>query len=92
MDPLQPNTALLPPALRALALGLLIEAVVPLLNKSREGSAKLDRVAEVFHRITESTVKVKTLVDEVNCGSREQTSGIDQVAKAIRRCVRSRRR
>ena len=34
MDPLQPNTALLPPALRALALGLLIETGVSLLNKT----------------------------------------------------------
>ena len=40
MDPLQPNTALLPPALRALALGLLIETVVPLLNRGQgEGPA-----------------------------------------------------
>jgi hypothetical protein len=38
MDPLQSNTGLLPPALRALALGLLVETVVPLLNKSREES------------------------------------------------------
>jgi hypothetical protein len=37
MDPLQPNTGLLPPALRALALGLLVETVVPWLNKSWEG-------------------------------------------------------
>ena len=36
MEPLQPNTALLPPAQRALALGLLIEAVLPLLNRTRE--------------------------------------------------------
>ncbi len=36
MDPLQSNTGLLPPALRALALGLLVETVVPLLNKSRD--------------------------------------------------------
>jgi hypothetical protein len=36
MDPLQPNTGLLPPALRALALGLLVETVVPLLNNARE--------------------------------------------------------
>jgi len=34
MDPLQSNTGLLPPALRALALGLLVETVVPLLNNS----------------------------------------------------------
>jgi len=38
MDPLQSNTGLLPPALRALALGLLVETVVPLLNKSPEES------------------------------------------------------
>ena len=37
MDPLQSNTALLPPPLRALALSLLIEAVVPLLDRSPEG-------------------------------------------------------
>jgi hypothetical protein len=36
MVPFQPNTGLLPPALRALALSLLVETVVPLLNKSRE--------------------------------------------------------
>jgi hypothetical protein len=36
MDPFQPNTGLLPPALRALALGLLVETVMPLLDKSRE--------------------------------------------------------
>src|SRR5205085_2263575 len=39
MDPLQSNTGLLPPTLRALALGLLVETVVPLLNKSRDEGA-----------------------------------------------------
>src|SRR5438874_5021096 len=38
MDPVQSNTGLLPPALRALALGLLVETVVPLLNKPGEES------------------------------------------------------
>jgi hypothetical protein len=38
MNFLQPNTAVLPPALRALALGLLIETGVSLLNKSQEES------------------------------------------------------
>jgi methyl-accepting chemotaxis protein len=33
--------------------------------------------------ITESTVKVKTLVDEVNLGSQEQSRGIQQISKAI---------
>ena len=36
MDPLLSNTGLLPPALRALALGLLVETAVPLLNRPRQ--------------------------------------------------------
>jgi hypothetical protein len=40
MTAIPPDTGLLPPALRALALGLLVEAVVPLLNNSREGGPK----------------------------------------------------
>jgi hypothetical protein len=51
--------------------------------KSNTGSAKLAQVAEVIHAITESAAKVKTLVDEVNLGSREQERGIQQVAQAI---------
>ena len=51
--------------------------------KSNEGSTRLERVAEVIRAITESTVKVKTLVDEVNLGSQEQARGIQQISKAI---------
>jgi methyl-accepting chemotaxis protein len=58
------------------------------LSKSKEGAAKLSRVAQVFERITGSTGKVKILIDEVSCGSREQTSGIDQVAQAIHQMER----
>jgi hypothetical protein len=36
MDPLHLGTGLLPPPLRALALGVLVETVVPLLAESRE--------------------------------------------------------
>jgi hypothetical protein len=39
MDPMYPNTGLLPPTLRALALGLLVETVVPMLARSRGESA-----------------------------------------------------
>ena len=38
MDPLRANTGLLPPVLRALALGLLVETAVPLPNEAREES------------------------------------------------------
>ncbi len=51
--------------------------------KSNEGGARLQRVADVIRAITESTVKVKTLVDEVNLGSQEQARGIQQISKAI---------
>ena len=51
--------------------------------KSNEGSTRLQRVADVIRAITESTVKVKTLVDEVNLGSQEQARGIEQISKAI---------
>src|SRR5262245_43859333 len=39
MDPLPPNTGLLPPTLRALALGLLVETGVPMLTRPHDESA-----------------------------------------------------
>jgi methyl-accepting chemotaxis protein len=50
---------------------------------SRDGSAKLERVAGVIRAITESAAEMKTLVDEVNLGSQEQARGIEQISKAI---------
>jgi len=51
--------------------------------KSNEGKIKLDRVAGVICSVTESSAKVKALVDEVSLGSEEQARGIDQISKAI---------
>ncbi|MBZ5609924.1 MAG: MCP four helix bundle domain-containing protein [Acidobacteriia bacterium] len=51
--------------------------------KSNEGSTKLQQVTEVIRAVTESAVKVKTLVDEVNLGSQEQARGIEQISKAV---------
>ncbi|HTQ53346.1 MAG TPA: methyl-accepting chemotaxis protein [Bryobacteraceae bacterium] len=53
------------------------------LEKSRDGMAKLDHMAEAIRSITDSSAKVKTLVDEVYVGSQEQARGIEQIAKAI---------
>jgi methyl-accepting chemotaxis protein/methyl-accepting chemotaxis protein-1 (serine sensor receptor) len=58
---------------------LIVESIM----KSNEGSTRLQRVADVMRAITESTVQVKTLVDEVNLGSQEQARGIQQISKAI---------
>jgi methyl-accepting chemotaxis protein len=51
--------------------------------KSNEGSQRLEHVTKVIHAITESTAKVKTLVDEVNLGSQEQARGIAQISKSL---------
>jgi methyl-accepting chemotaxis protein/methyl-accepting chemotaxis protein-1 (serine sensor receptor) len=51
--------------------------------KSSEGRAKVGQVATAVRSITESSVKVMGLVDEVKRGSVEQARGIEQVAKAI---------
>ena len=51
--------------------------------KSNSGSTKLNEVADAIKSITESALKVKALVDEVNLGSQEQARSIEQIAKAI---------
>ena len=52
-------------------------------TKSSEGKVKVDHVAAGIQSITEQSLRVKSLVDEVNLGSQEQAKGIEQVAKAI---------
>jgi methyl-accepting chemotaxis protein/methyl-accepting chemotaxis protein-1 (serine sensor receptor) len=51
--------------------------------KSSEGKTKVDYVSQAMRAITEESAKVKTLVDEVNVGSQEQTRGIEQISNAI---------
>jgi methyl-accepting chemotaxis protein len=53
------------------------------IERSNDGKTKVDQVAVAIRAITEDSAKVKTLVDEVNLGSQEQTRGIEQVAKAL---------
>jgi methyl-accepting chemotaxis protein/methyl-accepting chemotaxis protein-1 (serine sensor receptor) len=53
------------------------------IGRSTEGSKTLDQVAVAIRAITESAVKVKTLVDEVSISSQEQARGIEQISKAM---------
>jgi methyl-accepting chemotaxis protein len=53
------------------------------IDTTREGKAKLDHMAIAIRGITESTVEVKRLVDEVSLSSAEQARGIDQIARAL---------
>jgi methyl-accepting chemotaxis protein/methyl-accepting chemotaxis protein-1 (serine sensor receptor) len=53
------------------------------MQKSREGSRRVDTVATAIAEITTSVGKVRGLVDEVSIASRQQAQGIDQVTQAI---------
>jgi methyl-accepting chemotaxis protein len=53
------------------------------IGKSNDGRAKLDELGAMIRWITESAAKVKTLVDDVSVGSREQARGIEQIAGAV---------
>ena len=51
--------------------------------KSSGGKVKLDEMAAAIRSITESASRVKSLVEEVHVGSREQARGIEQISKTI---------
>jgi methyl-accepting chemotaxis protein len=50
---------------------------------SHDGNARLDRMAVAVRALTENSIKVKALVDEVNVGNQEQARGMEQIAKAV---------
>ncbi len=60
--------------------GALIEESV---SMSKGGGETVDRVVQAIGSITESTAKVRTLVNEVSMGAQEQARGVDQIARAI---------
>jgi methyl-accepting chemotaxis protein/methyl-accepting chemotaxis protein-1 (serine sensor receptor) len=47
------------------------------------GGAKVDAVVEVMSAITDSSARVRGLVEDVSVASRQQAQGIDQVTQAI---------
>ncbi|HLJ48258.1 MAG TPA: methyl-accepting chemotaxis protein [Bryobacteraceae bacterium] len=59
--------------------GLIEESI----GRSSRGSNTLQELAGVIRIITESSSRVRMLVDEVNVGSQEQANGIDQISKAV---------
>jgi methyl-accepting chemotaxis protein/methyl-accepting chemotaxis protein-1 (serine sensor receptor) len=50
---------------------------------TRDGNARLDRVAGAIRSTTERAARVKSLVDEVSLGSQEQARGMEQISTAI---------
>jgi methyl-accepting chemotaxis protein len=59
--------------------GLIEESIAT----SRDGNARLDRVAGAIRSTTERSARVKSLVDEVSLGSQEQARGMEQISNAI---------
>jgi methyl-accepting chemotaxis protein len=53
------------------------------ISKSGGGSTRLAQMENAIQAITQSTTKVRTLVDEVSLGSQEQARGIQHIAKSI---------
>jgi methyl-accepting chemotaxis protein/methyl-accepting chemotaxis protein-1 (serine sensor receptor) len=53
------------------------------IQRSDGGRVKVDQVAVAIHAITAEASKIKVLVEEINLGSVEQTSGIEQISRAI---------
>ena len=59
--------------------GLIEESI----GRSKEGRAKVGRVSESIRTITNQAASLKSLVQQVTTGSREQTQGLAQVGRAI---------
>jgi methyl-accepting chemotaxis protein/methyl-accepting chemotaxis protein-1 (serine sensor receptor) len=53
------------------------------IETSRDGNARLDRMAGAVRAMTESSAEVKALVDQVNVGSQEQARGMEQIQRAV---------
>ncbi|SEG54468.1 Methyl-accepting chemotaxis protein (MCP) signalling domain-containing protein [Bryocella elongata] len=53
------------------------------LQRSNEGKTRLDGVSVSIQAVTAESVKVKSLVDQINVASVEQTRGITQIARSI---------
>jgi methyl-accepting chemotaxis protein/methyl-accepting chemotaxis protein-1 (serine sensor receptor) len=48
-----------------------------------DGNAKLDQMAGAVRSMTQSAIRVKALVDQVNLGGQEQSRGMEQISRAI---------
>jgi methyl-accepting chemotaxis protein/methyl-accepting chemotaxis protein-1 (serine sensor receptor) len=53
------------------------------IETSRDGNARLDRMAGAVRGMTDSSLRVKGLVDDVNLGSQEQARGMEQIQRAV---------
>ncbi len=59
--------------------GLIEESI----QHAKTGKVRLDEVAAAMHQVTDSSVQVQRLSNEVNAGSEEQARAIEQISRAI---------
>jgi methyl-accepting chemotaxis protein len=59
------------------------ELVEDSLSKSHGGRQCVEQVTVVFREISGSSEKLRTLIDNVNTGSKEQARGMTQIAEAV---------
>jgi len=59
------------------------ELIAESIATSHDGNSRLDLMAGAVRSMTGNSTRVKTLVDEVNIGSQEQSRGMDQIAHAV---------
>jgi methyl-accepting chemotaxis protein len=53
------------------------------IETSHHGNARLNHTATAVRAMTENSVRVKSLVDEVNIGNQEQARGMEQITRAV---------
>jgi methyl-accepting chemotaxis protein/methyl-accepting chemotaxis protein-1 (serine sensor receptor) len=55
------------------------------ISKSQDGNKKAENVAVAVRSITENSIQVKSLIDDLNRSAQEQATGINEIARAILR-------
>ncbi|MBV9744590.1 MAG: MCP four helix bundle domain-containing protein, partial [Acidobacteriia bacterium] len=53
------------------------------IKSTHDGSARLDQMTSAIRGLTENAARVKTLVDGVSSGSRQQAQGVEQISHTI---------
>ena len=83
MPPLQPNTALLPPALRALALGLLVETALPSPHRWPGGGELPPGKADLWRALRRKCGEVRALVLQADDPAEAAAYALDSLPKHL---------
>ncbi len=68
------------------------ELIEESIRRSKDGNSQVGEVVATIHAITDSTKRVKSLIDTVNAGSAEQARGISQISTATQQLEQSNQR